>query len=287
MAQTDTWRYTFSRRRIVVGQTITEKLNGIKGLTAKGVEFWKARALMPILGYAKWENFHEAIGRAIVAFDTAEENSAHHFLETRTMVEIGSGAEREVADYFLSRPACYIIAMNGDSSKVEIADAQKYFAIQTRKMEKLERLIGDQRRVMLRDRVKDRNSKLNSTAQEVGVKRFGIFHGAGIQAMYRMRLTDIKVRRGIGEKEDWLDRQGVEELAANEFRITQTDAKIRREKIQGEERAIRAHAQVGGEIRQAIHRLGNAMPEDLTPEPPIREIERRLGAALPKPDADK
>ena len=102
--------------------------------------------------------------------------------------------------------------------------------------------------------------------------------------MYEMRLTEIKVRRGIGEKEDWLDRQGDEELAANEFRITQTAAKIRRENIRGEERAIRAHAQVGREVRQAIHHLG---PKSLTPEPPIREIEKRLGAALPKPESDK
>lgn len=265
--------------------TVTEKLDEIKGLTAKGIEFWRARELMPILGYARWENFNEAIGRAIIAFDTAQEASTHHFRETTKMVEIGSGSERQVADYFLSRPACYIIAMNGDSSKPEIAEAQKYFAIQTRRMEKLERLIGDQRRVALRNRVKDRNTKLNSTAHQAGVKRFGIFHGAGIQAMYKMRLSDIKARRGIGEKEDWLDRQGVEELAANEFRITQTDAKIRRENIKGEQGAINAHARVGREVRQAIASLGNMMPEELPPEPPIREIEKNLGPALPPPEA--
>jgi DNA-damage-inducible protein D len=264
--------------------TVTEKLDAIKGVTPRGVDFWRARDLMPILGYARWENFSEAIARAVVAFDTAEESSTHHFRETTTMVEIGSGAAREVGDYFLSRPACYIIAMNGDSSKPEIAESQKYFAIQTRKMEKLERLISNQRRVMLRNRVKDRNLKLNSTAHQAGVKRFGIFHGAGIQAMYEMRLTEIKERRGIGDKEDWLDRQGVEELAANEFRITQTDAKIRRENIKGEQQAINAHAKVGREVRDAIKRLGNAMPEKLPPEPPIREIEKSLGAALPPPE---
>jgi DNA-damage-inducible protein D len=263
---------------------VTQKLDAIKRHTGKGIEFWTARELMPVLGYVKWENFREAIGRAIVAFDMAQENSSHHFLGARTMMEVGKGAEREVTDFFLSRPACYIIAMNGDSSKPEIAEAQKYFAIQTRKMEKLERLIGDQRRVMLRNRVKDRNSKLNRTAHQVGVERFAIFHGAGIQAMYEMRLTEIKSRRGIGEKEDWLDRQGVEELAANEFRITQTDAKIRRENIQGEQSAIDAHANVGREVRQAIKRLGNTMPEELPAERPIREIEKGLGAALPKPE---
>jgi DNA-damage-inducible protein D len=264
---------------------ITEKLDAIKGFTAKSIEYWCARDLMPVLGYVDWRNFEGAIERAKVSFDAAGEQATHHFVETTRMMEIGKGAEREVGDYFLSRAACYLIAMNGDPSKPEIAEAQKYFAIQTRRMEKLERLIGDQKRVMLRNRVKDRNSKLNTTAHQAGVKRFGIFHGAGIQAMYKMRLTDIKERRGIGEKEDWLDRQGVEELAANEFRITQTDAKIRRESIQGEERAIRAHQQVGVEVRQAIQRLGNTVPEDLPPEPPIREIEKRLGPALPKPES--
>jgi DNA-damage-inducible protein D len=268
----------------VLSVTVTEKLEAIKGLTAKGVEFWRARELMPILGYARWENFSEAIARAIVAFDTAQEPSTHHFRETTKMVEIGSGSQRQVSDYFLTRPACYIIAMNGESSKPEIAEAQKYFAIQTRRMEKLERLISNQRRVMLRNRVKDRNLKLNSTAHQAGVKQFGFFHGAGIQAMYEMRLSDIKLQRGIGEKEDWLDRQGVEELAANEFRITQTDAKLRRESIKGERQAINAHAQVGGEVRQAIKRLGNTMPEELPAEPPIREIERSLGPALPPPE---
>jgi DNA-damage-inducible protein D len=270
-----------------VSQTVTEKLEQIKGLTGKGVDYWHARDLMPVLGYVEWRNFQGAIERAKVAFNAASEDANHHFVDTTRMVIIGSGAEKEVADYFLSRAACYLIAMNGDVEKPEIAEAQKYFAIQTRKMEKLEKLIGDQRRVTLRNRVKDRNSKLNSTAHRIGVKRFDLFHGAGIRAMYAMRLTDIKANRGIGENEDWLDRQGVEELAANEFRITQADAKIRHDNIQGEQRAIHAHAQVGSEVRQAIQRLGNTMPEELAPEPPIREIEKRLGAALPKPEVSK
>jgi DNA-damage-inducible protein D len=263
--------------------TVTEKLEAIKGLTTKRVEYWHARDLMPVLGYVEWRNFQTAIERAKVAFDAVGETSTHHFVETTRMMGLGKGGEREVDDYFLSRAACYLIAMNGDPDKPEIAKAQKYFAIQTRKMEKLERLIGDQRRVMLRNRVKDKNSKLASTAKQAGVKRFAIFHGAGIREMYRMRLTEIKARKGIRDNEDWLDRQGVEELAANEFRITQTDAKIRRENIQGEDRAIGAHAQVGKEVRDAIKRMGNTMPEDLPPEPPIKEIEKRLKPLLSPP----
>jgi DNA-damage-inducible protein D len=149
-------------------------------------------------------------------------------------------------------------------------------------MEKIDRLVADQRRLALRNRVKDHNSKLNSTAKQVGVQKFALFHGAGIHAMYRMRLSDLKQRRGIGEKEDWLDRQGTEELAANDFRITQTDSKIKREGIRGEQAAINAHVAVAREVRQAIINVGNTLPEDLPPEPPIREIERRLNKTKPK-----
>jgi DNA-damage-inducible protein D len=260
---------------IVAGpfNTITEKLDAIKHLTAKGVEYWHARELMPVLGYDKWSNFHGAIEQAKIAFDAAGEDASNHFSDTGKMVTIGSGAERIIDDYYLSRPACYIIVMNADSSKPEIAEGQKYFAIQTRRMEKIDRLIVAQRRVALRNRIKDRNSRLTSTAQQAGVRQFALFHGAGIFALYKMRLTELKAKRGIGGNEDWLDRQGVEELAANEFRITQTDAKIRREGITGEEPAIRAHAKVAGEVREAIRRSGNTMPENLPQEPSIKEIE--------------
>ena len=138
--------------------TVTEDLEQIKRLTDQDVEYWHARDLMPVLGYADWGNFEKAIERAIASFDAAGEESAHHFGATTKLVPIGSGAEREVADYFLTRAACYIIVMNGDSTKPEIAEAQKYFAVQARKMEKLEQLIADQRRVDLRNRVKDRNA---------------------------------------------------------------------------------------------------------------------------------
>lgn len=256
--------------------TVTERLNQIRHLTDQGVEYWHAREIMPVLGYADWRNFKGAIERAMASFDAAGEAAIHHFGRTTKVMKGGKGAEQEVEDYFLSRGACYLIAMNGEASKPEIAEAQRYYAVQTRRMEKLERLIVDQKRVDLRNRVKDRNSKLGGTAKAAGVRRFALFHGAGISAMYKMRLGDLKAQRGIGEKEDWLDRQGIEELAANEFRITQADSKIRRENIQGEERAIRAHADVGAEVRKAIARVGNTMPEDLPPEPPIKEIEKRL-----------
>lgn len=268
-------------------QTITEKLDAIKRLTAKGAEYRHARELMPVLGYREWRNFKGAIEQAKIAFGAAGEDATYHFGDTTKMVVIGTGAERSIDDYFLSRPACYLIVMNADSSKPEIAEGQKYFAIQTRKMEKIERYVADQRRVALRHRVKDRNSRLTSTAQQAGVRHFALFHGAGINALYDMRLTDLKAKRGIGENEDWYDRQGVEELSANDFRITQADAKMKREGIKSEELAIRAHAQVGREVRQAIRRSGNTMPEVVPQEPSIKEIEKRLRQKkLPAPEAN-
>jgi DNA-damage-inducible protein D len=192
-------------------------------------------------------------------------------------MEGGKGAQIEGKDFYLSRPACYITVMNGDSTKEEIAEGQKYYAVRTRRMEKIDRLAADLKRVALHNRVKDHNTKLNGTAQMAGVKRSGIFHAAGIQEMCRMRLSELKALRGIKENEDWIDRQGIEELAANDFRITQADAKITRERIRGEQAAINAHAEVGKEVRVAITRMGNRMPENLPQEVPIKEIEKRLG----------
>lgn len=266
----------FRTRSDCVAENITEKLDAIRHFTAKGVEYWEARELMPVLGYERWENFSDLIDRARAAFDAAGEHSSHHFREATKVMKGGKGAEIEAADFYLSRPACYITVMNGDSTKEEIAEGQRYYAIQTRRMEKVDRLAADLKRVALRNRVRDNNSRLNGTAKQIGVINYALFNGAGIHAMYQMRLTDLKAKRGIGTNEDWYDRQGVEELAANDFRVTQTDAKIKREGVMGERAAINAHVSVSKEIRQAITRMGNAMPENWTPEPPIKEIEKRV-----------
>ena len=260
----------------VGSQTITEKLDAIKHLTEKGVEYWYARELLPIVGYSEWRNFKNALRCAMAVFGATGEYASHHFVETTKVMEVGRGAEMVVDDYFLSRPACYLVAMNGDPSKPEIADAQRYFAVRTRQMEKMIAYIGDVHHVTLRDRVKMHHTEISDTAQKVGVRKFGVFHGAGIKAMYNMSLAEIKLERGLNQKEDWLDRQGVEELAGNDFRVTQTDSKIQRENIRGEQNAIRAHQEVAAAVRGTIKELGNTLPENLPVEPPIKEIEKRL-----------
>lgn len=259
-----------------------DRLEERKHLTPSGVEYWRAREIHEVLGYPQWREFGGVIDRAMKACSADGREPTNHFVVTSNMVAVGSGTKRQVDDYFLSRGAAYLIAMNGNPRLPQIAAAQRYFAAQTRRMEERDeadaQLAQHRRRLDLRSRVKDRNAKLGKAAHDAGVRRFDIFHGAGIRAMYNMRLGEIKARRGLAPKEDWLDRQGIEELAANEFRVTQAEAKIRRERIVGEQRAIDAHAAAGRETRHAIGRMGNTMPEDLPVEPPTKEIEAHVRA---------
>ena len=257
-------------------KSITDKLDVIKRLTDREVEYWTARDLLAILGYVEWRNFEQAIKRARMAFDAAGEKSENHFVETTNMVSVGSGVMRSVPDYYLSRAACYIISMNGDTRKKEIAEAQKYFAIQTRRMERVQLALANYRRVDLRNRVQVHNQQLSGAAKDVGVRRFGVFHGMGIKGMYNMTLNALRQRRSLSEKDDWLDHAGIEELAANDFRITQTGAKLKREGVNSEQAAIDTHASVGREVRYTIKRLGNTLPEEWPVEPPIKKVRQQL-----------
>jgi len=260
--------------------TITEQLDTVRQITENGVEYWRARSIMAILGYDIWFRFDDVIERAKATFDAVGESSSHHF--HATVKEGGTGRGPEGKDYFLSRAACYVIAMNGDTRKPEIAEAQRYFTVQTRHMERIQQWLADGRRVQLRQRVADNTKKLGDAAKAAGVTQYQFFHGAGIVAMYSMRLADIKAKRGIDKKENWLDRMDSEELAANDFRITQTDAKLRRENVQGERAAIEAHREVGKGVRQLIAELGNTMPEDLPVAVPIKEVRKRLSGPKKK-----
>ena len=240
--------------------------------TERGLEFWFARDLQELLGYDKWDKFENVIKKAVMACDSTGVDSNNQFLQTGKMVEIGSNAYREKKDYFLTRYACYLISMNGDSSKPEIGIAQGYFAVQTRKQELQDKLTADERRILLRNRVKNANLSLASTAKKVGVQKYGVFQNAGYLGLYEMGLSDIKKYKGLDQKENILDRMGRTELAANEFRITQTEDKIIREDIRGEKQAIDTHLNVGQEIRSTIKKLGGIMPEDLSPETSIKKL---------------
>jgi DNA-damage-inducible protein D len=255
--------------------SIVNSLDNSKRLSAKGGEYWMGRSIQDILGYDKWDKFENVIRRAMKACESAGINPDNHFLQTGKMVDIGSGAQRERGDYFLTRYACYLVAMNGDTSKPEVGIAQTYFAVQARKQEVQDRLTETERRIQLKERVKNANRSLTSTAKRAGVQRYALFHDAGYQGLYEMGLAEIKKKKGIAPKENLLDRAGRTELAANEFRITQTSDKLLREGINKEQLAIETHRKVGREVRKVIEKLGGTLPENLSPEESIKKLTGR------------
>ncbi|HXM21105.1 MAG TPA: DNA damage-inducible protein D [Terriglobales bacterium] len=247
---------------------VMKALDERKREAPNGEDYWMGRDLQLVLGYDNWQNFQTVIEKAKIACNGSGVNSRYHFIGVNKVIESGKGAKLERADCFLTRYACYLIAMNGQSSKPEVATAQTYFAVQTRKQE----LSDQEKRIALRDRVRKGYKILHGTARGAGVTRFGLFNDAGYRGLYGMGLAEIKQRKRIPAKEDLLDRAGRAELAANEFRVTQTQQKLERERIQGESAAISAHRIVGNEVREAIKRIGGTMPEELPTEEPIKKI---------------
>ena len=261
-------------------------LDVIKKVNPKtSIEYWMARDLQLNLGYDTWENFHAVILRAIDSCDKSGVKVNQHFRETTKMVTVGNGAVRSILDYFLSKHASHLIAMNGEPSKPEIAFAQTYFSIQTLKQERHEQMTDEDRRIELRDRVKTNNRKMSAAAMNAGVsgKNMPVFHAAGYQGLYGGRnRKEILNAKGLSPSEDLLDRAGSTELAANDFRITQTKDVLDRKGVLGESTAITAHRTVGMEVRSAIAKIGGVMPENLIPEISIKKIEseRKKNAKL-------
>ncbi len=254
-----------------------------KHLDKEGREFWYARELAPLLGYKKWENFSSVLIKAMKSCKSASVAVLEHFPEVRKVLSVAQGAKMEVVDYKLSRYACYLIAQNGDPRKEEIALAQTYFAVQTRKQELQEELAYNEKRVMMRNEVTHQNKKLVSRAKEHGVKNFGKFHNAGYKGLYGMTSKEIQEKKQI-EKDHVLDRAGSTELAANLFRITQTEDLLKQKLEQrtelGEVKSTQTHFEVGKKVRKAITDIGGTMPEDLPAESHIHNIKKSLPKSM-------
>lgn len=262
----------------------TEKVfEDIKHINEFGEEFWYARELQNVLGYKQWRRFSDVIERAIDACANSGNTSSDHFANVGKMVELGSGSKRTVDDYMLSRYACYLIVMNGDSRKEIIALGQTYFAVKTRQQELIEsydELSEEQKRLAIRNEMKIHNKSLAEAAQMAGIedpKDYAIFQNYGYQGLYGgLGAKEIHERKGLKKSQKILDYMGSTELAANLFRATQTDEKIRRENIKGKKEANMTHLEVGAKVRQTIKELGGTMPEDLpTPDKSIAQIERK------------
>ncbi|MFH1374317.1 MAG: DNA damage-inducible protein D [bacterium] len=258
----------------IVSQVQTS-LDQIKRLTSKGIEYWMARDLMAPLGYTKWDNFERVIERAKMACESLGSDPSNQFLDVGKKVSIGSGAERSRRDYVVSRYGAYLIAMNGSPKLPQVAAAQSYFAIQTRKQEILESQVEAVKRIELRERVKDANKHLGDAAKDSGVLRWGLFQDAGYRGLYGMSLKEVKGYKGLSKADNLLDRSGRAELAANEFRITQTEQALRHENVAGDIGARETHKKVGRTVRETISKLGGTMPEDLPPEPSIKKLEAK------------
>lgn len=268
-----------------------QTFESIKQMRGDGAEYWSARQLSVVLEYTDYRNFINVVEKAKTACAQSGYVVADHFVDVTEMVTIGSGGRRETPDVHLDRYACYLIVQNGDPSKPVIANGQTYFAAQTRRQELadqeardddrlLESFDEDQLRVMLRHQLRVHNKDLAEAAQQAGVitpVEYAIFQNHGYQGLYGgLTMQDIQEQRGLKKSQKILDHMGSTELAANLFRATQTEEKLRREDIRGKHLANQAHLEVGQKVRQTIREIGGAMPEDLpTPTVSVKTLEKQ------------
>lgn len=251
-----------------------------------GHEYWESRDLAEILEYTQYRNFEAVIGKAKSACFNSGHRIEDHFADVSKMVEIGSGASREIKVTLLSRYACYLVIQNADPNKAIVAQGQTYFALQTRRQELADERIEEDRRLFLREEMRHHNLQLADAARQAGVVEpldYAIFQNHGYMGLYGgLKQEDIHQRKGLKKSQKILDHMGSTELAANLFRATQAEDKLRREQIQGKDAANRTHHDVGVKVRQTIRELGGTMPEELPVADSIRKLETQRRKSLGK-----
>lgn len=262
----------------------------IKNINEYNEECWYARDLQDVLEYKKWGNFKKVIEKAKEACNNSKINVSNHFADVGKMIDLAKGAKREIDDIMLSRYACYLIVQNADPRKEAVALGQTYFAVQTRKQEiqeddDFDELTEDDKRLSIRNELRHHNKKLVEAARDAGVKssiEYAIFQNYGYKGLYGgLDAKGIKVRKGLERNQKILDHMGSTELAANLFRATQTEEKLRRDNIKGKDNANNTHYEVGKIVRKTIKELGGTMPEELpTPEKSINEIKKEKSKKL-------
>jgi DNA-damage-inducible protein D len=258
----------------------------IKRTNQAGMEFWSSREFAGILGYGDYRNFEGVIEKAKMACFNSGHRLEDHFVDVTEMVVIGSGAERPVKTILLSRYACYLAIQNADPNKEIVAQGQTYFAIQTRRQELADESVEDERRVLLREEIRRHSVQLANAAKDAGVIEpidYAIFQNHGYMGLYGgLKQEDIHRRKGLKKSQKILDHMGSTELAANLFRATQAEEKLRREEVRGKDDANRTHREVGAKVRQTIRELGGTMPEKLPVAESIRKIEAKQRKQLGK-----
>jgi len=265
-----------------IEQSHHQTFEEIKQIDVNGNEFWYARVLSKVLGYTDFRNFIKVIEKAKEACINSGQEVTDHIVETNEMVKIGSDAQRKVESYALSRYACYLIVQNGDPTKPVIANGQTYFAIQTRRQElqnddAFNQLKEDEKRLYLRNELKEHNKQLVEAAFNAGVEStldFAIFQNHGYKGLYGgLDAKGIHAKKGLKKSHKILDYMGTTELAANLFRATQAEEKLKRDGIKSKTQANQTHHEVGKKVRETIHELGGTMPENLsTPQKSISKI---------------
>ncbi len=268
----------------------TSAFKRIRRTNSAGAEYWSSRDFAQVLGYSDYRNFEQVIKKAKTACFNSGHRIEDHFVDITEMIEIGKGGQRPVATVCLSRYACYLIVQNADPSKDIVALGQTYFAIQTRRQELTDEATEEERRLLLREEMKIHNVRLASTAKSAGVvepKDYAIFQDHGYKGLYGgLTSRDLHQQRRLKKGQQILDHMGSTELAANLFRATQTEEKLRRDRTAGKEHANRTHYEVGAKVRKTIQELGGTMPENLPAAESIEKLEsqrRKQPRALPQP----